>query len=579
MVGHVRPEELAGFSSGELDDEAITRVEEHLTECGECRDRLRFLPPDRLTGLLREPSADRQDERGLNTASWVSHPRYRIVARLGGGGMGVVYKAEQLVMKRIVALKVIGPRLAASAAAIARFRREIEALARLQHANIATAYDADETDGQLVLVEEYVEGEDLAQVVRERGPLPVAEACNYLRQAALALQHAHERGILHRDVKPSNLIVTADGHVKVLDFGLACLRDQQEEVGTAEPMGAAAPQAGSMLTNLGQGLGTAEFAAPELVRDAQAADARSDVYSLGRTLVFLLTARFGAPLPPNVPGALAGVLTRMTASDPDARFQTMSEVAVALATAAGAATRRRRRKPLLLALVAVVLLALFGAWLSRRPDVPAKADPAPAEKFIRISIENVATANTTRPMYGTPSEELIFPTWGEQKYEGIPFDVPAPKDGKPNAIALRAGWLGIYPKEVSVACGVACKTIHLLSGMSCGGWHPGREDKGVAIGVAMVVRLHYADGGTEDHELLNGVDFANFRGINEVPGSKLAFKLKAKVNVPPSDTNQVRYLAVAPKKPTVRVDTIEFLKGDNGDGTSPIVMAITVERP
>jgi hypothetical protein len=363
MVDHPRPEDLAGFSAGDLDDEAIARVEGHLSGCAECRHRLSSLPPDRLTRLLREPSAEgRPDEGQVSEGGFVDHPRYRVVARLGGGGMGVVYKAEHRLMKRVVALKVIGPRLSASAAAVARFRREVEAVARLQHPNIAAAYDADESGARLVLIEEYVEGADLARVVQERGPLPAAEACGYVRQAAQALQHAHERAILHRDVKPSNLIVTPAGQIKVLDFGLACLRDRPEEEGPAEAASATARPAGSTLTDFGQGLGTAEFAAPEQVRDAHAADARSDIYGLGRTLYFLLAGRFDAPLPPHVPGALAAVVARMTAADPASRFQTMTEVAAALAPRSAGAAGRHRRKLVLLALVAAVLLGLLGAW-------------------------------------------------------------------------------------------------------------------------------------------------------------------------------------------------------------------------
>jgi hypothetical protein len=199
----------------------------------------------------------------------------------------------------------------------------------------------------------------------------------------------------------------------------------------------------------------------------------------------------------------------------------------------------------------------------------------PLSKFVTLPLDTAATADTTQPLYGTPTEVLIFPSWGNVKYDSIPFNVLEPKDGKKNAIVLRAGWIGKYPKEASVSCGVACKTVHLLSGISGGGWYPGvKYPGGKEKGVALVVRLHYADGQTEDHELLNGVHFANFRGIIDVPESKLAFKLK-----PPEDTNQVRYLAVTPKRSMVKIDTIDLIKGEKGDDTSPIIMAITVERP
>jgi serine/threonine protein kinase len=367
MVGHPQADELAAFSAGKLDEDTLTRIEGHLTGCAECRESLKSLPPDRLTMLLRETPGvlDRSADDGRLgdelPAGLVRHPRYRVVSRVGSGGMGVVFKAEHRLMKRVVALKIISPRLTANGAAIARFRREVEAVAKLAHANIAAAYDADEVDGQLVLVEEFIEGTDLAQVVQEQGPLPTAQACSYVRQTALALRHAHERGILHRDIKPSNLIVTGDGHVKVLDFGLASLRDQPED-DHAEP-GISTTPANRTLTDFGQGMGTKDFVAPEQVQDAHAADARADIYNLGRTLVFLLTGHAESPAPSGVSSALVGVLDRMTAPDPEQRFQTMKEVAAALAPFAGEGKGRRVNRALLLAVGVVLLAGLVGVCL------------------------------------------------------------------------------------------------------------------------------------------------------------------------------------------------------------------------
>jgi hypothetical protein len=208
------------------------------------------------------------------------------------------------------------------------------------------------------------------------------------------------------------------------------------------------------------------------------------------------------------------------------------------------------------------------------PKERGKAEPGPAsERFVAIPIAKVATADTTQPLYGTPGEEVIFDPWGKQEYSSIPFSVPEPQDGKYNAIVLRAGWSGKYPMVASVSCGVAAKAIHLLSGVAGGGWVAGKETS-----FAMVVKLHYADGSTEEHELLNGVHFANFRGVHDVPRSKLAFKLDASKSPSPEKTNQVRYLVISPKKPMVKIDIIELLKGDKGDLSSPIIIAITVER-
>ncbi|OAI54255.1 hypothetical protein AYO44_15270 [Planctomycetaceae bacterium SCGC AG-212-F19] len=137
---------------------------------------------------------------------------YLLLERLGEGGMGQVFKARHARLGRIVALKVIRKDKLADPEAVGRFRREIQAVAQLSHPNVVAAFDADQTDDALFLIMEYVEGIDLARLVREQGPLPVPVACEYIRQAALGLQHAHEKGLVHRDVKPSNLLVASPVH-------------------------------------------------------------------------------------------------------------------------------------------------------------------------------------------------------------------------------------------------------------------------------------------------------------------------------------------------------------------------------
>src|SRR5262249_43273255 len=147
---------------------------------------------------------------------------------------------------------------------------------------IVTAHDADEAGGIHFLVMEYVEGQTLADVLAERGPLPVAEACEYIRQAALGLQHAHERGMVHRDIKPHNLMRTTDQQIKILDFGLARFArgsDAEGAVGLAHATG---------LTGAGAVMGTADYIAPEQAEDSRSADIRADLYALGCTLYHLL---------------------------------------------------------------------------------------------------------------------------------------------------------------------------------------------------------------------------------------------------------------------------------------------------
>jgi serine/threonine protein kinase len=210
------------------------------------------------------------------------HPQYTIIRELGRGGMGVVYLARNKLMDRLEVLKVINQELLGQPGARDRFLREIRAAAKLSHENIVKAHSAMMCGDLLVFVMEFAEGEDLAKIVRTHGPMPVANACSYVQQAALGLQHAFEKGLVHRDIKPQNLILARINQkqiVKLLDFGLAKAR---REAGGTE----------FDLTGSGQMLGTPDYIAPEQMRDAAKADIRADIYSLGCTLYFLLT---GAP--------------------------------------------------------------------------------------------------------------------------------------------------------------------------------------------------------------------------------------------------------------------------------------------
>ncbi len=389
---HPGADELSAFTLGRLDGDPLAFVEAHLAACPACQARAAVAPNDSLVGLLQtaHARAARQGDTAADAATGVTlaftgqgaetppaaespsglghHERYRLVRLLGEGGMGAVYEAEHRVMQRPVALKVISPRFVSNAAAVDRFRREARAAARLSHPNIVHAYDAENAGETHFLVTEYIAGTTLGRLVKEGGPLPAALACEYARQAALGLQHAHERGMVHRDVKPDNLILTEGGVVKVLDFGLASLTAERGEDG---------------LTDQNVVMGTPEYMAPEQAEDSRSADTRADVYSLGCTLFYLLTGK--APYPastsmlkilghrerpvpaiPGLPDGLMALLRRLMAKRPEDRYQTPGEAAAALAPFTRPTEERPRAGVWGLAAVALLAAAALAGVVVHR---------------------------------------------------------------------------------------------------------------------------------------------------------------------------------------------------------------------
>jgi len=264
---------------------------------------------------------------------------YVLLERIGEGGMGQVFKAKNWKLGRLVALKLIRKERLASEDAVRRFHREIHAAAQLSHPHIIMAYDADEVNGTHFFAMEYAEGSDLAKLIKEQGPMPVAQACDCVRQAALGLQHAHERGMVHRDIKPHNLLLTKHGVVKILDMGLARLRAGEEG------------EASAAMTQEGAVMGTPDYMAPEQAEESHTVDLRADLYSLGCTLYHLLTGtvpfpggsliqklkkhQFEQPVPvearrPDVPAAVAALVRKLMATRPEDRYQTPAELIRAL---------------------------------------------------------------------------------------------------------------------------------------------------------------------------------------------------------------------------------------------------------
>jgi serine/threonine-protein kinase len=263
--------------------------------------------------------------------------KHKLLGHIGTGGMSAVYLAEHTVMRHRRAIKVLPKSKLGKSSYLERFRREAKAIASLNHPNVVRAYDIDNERDTHYLVMEYVEGPDLQILVKKHGPLPYAIAADYISQAALGLQHAHDLGLIHRDVKPANLLVDTHGVVKVLDMGLALFTADTDASITMEYNDKV--------------LGTADYLAPEQALNSHNVDSRADIYGLGCTLYFLLTghppfpdgsiasriAKHQQVMPkdirkerPDCPGELEGICVKMIQKDPRFRYTSCQQVSEVL---------------------------------------------------------------------------------------------------------------------------------------------------------------------------------------------------------------------------------------------------------
>lgn len=263
--------------------------------------------------------------------------KYKLLGHIGTGGMSSVYLAEHIRMQDKRAIKVLPRTRVKDATYLARFQLEAKAIASLNHPNIVLAYDIDNEGDVHYIVMEYVEGVDLQVLVRRDGPLPASEAALLIAQAADGLQHAHQRGVIHRDVKPANLLLDLEGKIRLLDMGLALVAAQEEESLT--------------VVHNENVLGTADYLAPEQALNSHKVDHRADIYGLGCTLYFLLTGKppfpdgtlaqriakhqreMPAPIRKtrtDVPGELEGICVKMMQKEPQYRYQSAADVAEAL---------------------------------------------------------------------------------------------------------------------------------------------------------------------------------------------------------------------------------------------------------
>jgi tRNA A-37 threonylcarbamoyl transferase component Bud32 len=355
--------------------------------------------------------------------------KYQIEAQIGRGGMGAVYRAHDPLLKRQVALKVISENVDMSDELRARFFREAQACAQLSHPNIITVYDLGEDDGRLFLVMEYLEGEELKEIITQRRELPLEHKLALMMQICDGLGYAHEKGIVHRDVKPGNVFVLQNGTAKVLDFGVARLASASDD-----------------LTRAGFIMGTLRYMSPEQVRGR--VDQRSDMFSAGAVFYELMAYR--APLAlddpmaileelhstaapsifrpdPAIPEDLGAVIERALRKNPDERFRTMTEMREALGAvrtrlAAEAAALRRRleeRAAEMRGLHGELVEQLGGAMPPEVLSMPPERAPAAAleaalrdseEKLARVQ-QRIMQARALRPEYERAKARMRFGQW------------------------------------------------------------------------------------------------------------------------------------------------------------------------
>lgn len=354
-------DDLLAFIPGQLSGDDAAALVVHLETCGVCQTRVTTLKK-RLSGESNQhppgnappialPGSEPTVARTVKPTRKLNYPKtlgqYELLHPIGRGGMGMVFKALHPRLNRHVAIKLLPGLHLSEQTAIVRLQRETTAAGKVEHDNVVYAFDAGEQEGVDYLVMEYVEGVDLSRLVAVCGPVPIADACELARQVALGLAHLESRGLVHRDIKPSNLMLSSAGVVKILDLGLARLRDGLLDESEA--------------THSGFLLGTADYVAPEQIDAPKTADVHSDLYSLGCTLFKLLAGRapFGdeahssvsrkidahrreAPpdlraLRPEVPEALNALVVRLLSKHADERPAHAGDVAEELAAFAGGA--------------------------------------------------------------------------------------------------------------------------------------------------------------------------------------------------------------------------------------------------
>ncbi len=460
---HPSTERLKAYALGKLPPAELQAIAQHLETCPQCLKIASGRHADSFVGKLRaaQPPAATADwsPQSLLDGRAAAAPaggadvpaelrqssKYRIERELGRGGMGVIYLAEHVMMGKRVALKVINRALLAHPDAQVRFQTEVRAAARLDHPNIVRALDADRLGELHLLVMEYVDGLSLAEVLQRKGPFPLVHACHYIRQAALGLQHACEQGMVHRDIKPHNLMLTRDGKVKILDFGLARLAR-----GKASKPG---------VTQVGDFMGTPDYVSPEQAMDASRADIRADLYSLGCTFYCLLAGR-----PPfRASGELQVIMAHMEKDVPpltDLRSDVPAKLWTVLARLLEKDPSKRYQKP-------VELAQALAPFCKPRAKRPAAAAPPLALPVDSPQVATQLGGDTRRPPAPPIAPAVVPPLATPVPAPFAELDAPAPAESRPHPPRSGAGARATGGRRRMLVAGGISAGVLLLG---VGGW-------------------------------------------------------------------------------------------------------------
>ncbi len=505
----------------------------------------------RVPGGARDAGARPEGDRPLTLQPDRTLSHYRLVEKIGEGGMGVVWKALDTTLDREVAVKVLPETFSGDPDRVARFEREAKLLASLNHPNIATLHGFDRSEKTGFLVMEFVPGESLARRIG-KGPIPLEEALPVLLQISEGLEAAHEKGVIHRDLKPANIRLTPEGRAKILDFGLAKAFAAESE---ADPDASRSPTLTAAATQRGEVMGTAAYMSPEQAR-GRPVDRRADIWAFGCVLYEVLAGRRvftgetvsdtlaavlrGEPeweaIPAGTPAAIRTLLRRCLDRDPKRRLRDIGEARVVIQDALGGAGEEeaitaapaepaRRARPAILLAAGVVLgaaLASLVAWSVLAPSAPAES---PLRKF-ELEVENANPSPVISPDGGRIAYSEGGRLWIRDLDHLEPREIPGSDGGAAPFWSPGGDWLGYSASgrlwKVPSSGGEPAAISDLPQGIdrSAGGAAWGADGTIVfTTGNTGLLRVP-AQGGDPEPFLEPGSDEVDFHNVSALPGGR-----------------------------------------------------------